>query len=136
MFNSIYNDYANKRINIYDAINKALFLNITPLFDEYNSLVNTVSSESLLEGIFTQLYKYINSQVGADDIIIQETRKSLNDKNNKGLQSILINTSKVLSSIETSGIKSVIKNNEGNSLPLNQMICLAYLHKDIVNRIE
>ena len=43
---------------------------------------------------------------------------------------------KVLSVINGSDTVNVIKNSEGNNLPLYQMICLAYSHKGVYNEIS
>jgi hypothetical protein len=43
---------------------------------------------------------------------------------------------KVLSVINGSDTINVIKNSEGNNLPLYQMICLAYSHRNIFNEIS
>lgn len=136
-FIELYNNYKNKKSNIYETINKILFIRLDSTFDEYNKILNSVSSESLLSGILEFMYKCISSTENInDDNFINNVRKLLNDRSNKSLQSILLNTSKVFSNLETNGAKSVIKNNEGNNMPLNQMVCLAYLHKDIVRHID
>lgn len=43
---------------------------------------------------------------------------------------------RVLSIMYGSDVLNVVKNGAGNSLPLYQMLCLAYRHKDIYERIE
>jgi hypothetical protein len=43
---------------------------------------------------------------------------------------------RVLSIMYGSDVLNVVKNGAGNSLPLYQMLCLAYRHKDIHERIE
>ena len=137
-FNRLKESYKKNEISIYEYINKLLWLNIDESFDEYNRRTdNTKSSVDILQGIVTILEESLSEKSISDiDKFLSTTYKNINNSKSLFNQTILLSASKVLSSLKSEEGKSVIQNNEGNNLPLTQLRSLAYLHKDVVKRIN
>ena len=93
--------------------------------DDFNSVAQQVHPNRELTDI--QLYTPVLST------IIFNVTSGSESKINYGQGRDL---AKVLSVINGSDTINVIKNSEGNNLPLYQMICLAYSHRNIFNEIS
>lgn len=92
--------------------------------DDFNNVSQQVHPNRDLTDI--QLYVPVLST------IIFNVNSNSTDKINYGQSRDL---ARVLSVINGSDTINVIKNSEGNNLPLYQMICLAYSHRNIYNEI-
>jgi hypothetical protein len=90
-----------------------------------------VNGKVKLGGIVDQLIKFIintsNSEFesGDDDGLVKEVRKKIEE--NQDIGSPILNFSKILASLNHSSYKSVIKNAEGNNMPIFQLRSLSRL---------
>lgn len=98
--------------------------------DDFNQVVNQVFPRDLTKNKVSLFSPILGT------VLLGANRKTTLDTNKKGFFGQSKDLSKVLSVINGSDTINVIKNAEGNNLPLYQMICLAYSHKGIKQYLE
>lgn len=91
--------------------------------------IDTLLSQQKLKGI--KNYKDLYSVILAP-ILFDVYNRTISEINYGQLKDL----SKIISIINGSDVSSVIKNSEGNNLPLFRLPCLIYLHKDLYNDIR
>lgn len=91
--------------------------------------IDILLSQQKLKGI--KNYKDLYSVILAP-ILFDVYNRTISEINYGQLKDL----SKIISIINGSDVSSVIKNSEGNNLPLFRLPCLIYLHKDLYNDIR
>ena len=91
--------------------------------------IDTLLSQQKLKGI--KNYKDLYSVILAP-ILFDVYNRTISEINYGQLKDL----SKIISIINGSDVSSVIKNSEGNNLPLFRLPCLIYLHKNLYNDIK
>lgn len=109
------------------------------LFDKIVSDITSLTIDPDFSKICGQVYGNFQSSISLYTPVLATVIFNTRNNSNKKLAMSFgqnRNLARVLNIINGSDIVSVVKNSEGNNLPLYQMICLAYNHYLIYDRIK
>ena len=118
--------------NIDEISLEKLLVDFTSMIipDDFNQVVEQVFPRDLTKNKISLFAPILGT------VLLGADRKTTLDTNKKGFFGQSRDLSKVLSVINGSDTINVIKNAEGNNLPLYQMVCLAYSHKGVKQYLD
>ena len=114
-----------------------MFYELTYTFipEDFDSYVKSLGLLKSSNAILNEIIDYIQSRV---NYLVQNPSKQneiIKDYSDK-FYGVITDLAKVFAHIEGTSVRSVIGNQEGNNLPLQQLPCLAYLQKEMSDRID